>query len=372
MKNIFKKVDDKVLRMICDIGRAADERGVRAFIVGGFVRDFMMKRKSMDLDIVIEGDAISFAQEFSQKKKLRVEVHQRFGTAVIHDWNGLHVDCVSARAEKYIRPGALPSVRRSTIDDDINRRDFTINALAVSISKNDFGRVVDFCNGISDLKKGVIRVFHDQSFIDDPTRILRAVRFEQRFGFQFSTRTRRLLNEAISNQVESTVSAPRYFQEFVRGLMEEHPAKYLRRLRMLTVLDFLKLKKMPNQQKFNDLDSLRKRWRKKFLGKNIDWESLYLGVLFSQIGSKKVLEYVKDYQWSRIQKKKVGNLIEAYEKFKLLKNKGLRCCEVQDFLESQPDEIMFFIRAMTSGKILISYLDHELRMRNSKCVNSKQ
>ncbi len=152
---------------------------------------------------MVEGDALLLAQQVARELKAGLKVHRQFQTAVIDDWKGIHLDFVSARKEQYPYPGALPVVSPSGLDDDLFRRDFTINAMAVSINKTSFGSLIDPYGGLKDLKKGIIRVFHEKSFIDDPTRILRAVRFEQRFCFKFSTKTGQLLRSAIKTGTDA-------------------------------------------------------------------------------------------------------------------------------------------------------------------------
>jgi len=182
---------------------------------------------------VLEADAVDFAQGWAKAKGAVLKTHPRFGTATVYLKNGLYVDFVTARKETYPAPGALPKIKPSTFEDDVVRRDFTINALAVQISGPEYGRMIDRCGGQEDLRNRVIRIFHDESFVDDPTRILRAVRFEKRFGFRLESLTFRLLKEALSEGLDGAVSPPRYFAEFRRFFSEPDPAGCLKRLDQL-------------------------------------------------------------------------------------------------------------------------------------------
>ncbi|MFC2028543.1 CBS domain-containing protein [Chloroflexota bacterium] len=188
------------------IAEKAESIKVPIYVVGGFVRDLLLDRPSMDFDVVVEGDAIQLAKFCSSRFGGRVTVHKRFGTAKwylkesSYGGNGFpeFLDFITARLEFYSHPTALPIVERSSIRFDLHRRDFTINTLAIRLDGKHFGELYDFWGGLNDLKNGVIRVLHSLSFIDDPTRILRAVRFEQRFNFHLDERTMQLMLDARS------------------------------------------------------------------------------------------------------------------------------------------------------------------------------
>lgn len=212
------------------IGRLADEAGLRAHAVGGFVRDMLLGRENLDLDIVIEGDGLAFALSVAERLGKRVKVHRRFGTAVLVWSKTLHVDLTSARTEYYQRPGALPTVERSSLRQDLFRRDFSINAMAASVTPESFGQIADPFGGLHDLERGVIRALHSLSFVEDPTRVLRAARFEQRFGFAIDGPSEALLRQAIDMGMLEEVSGARVREELWDILDEENPAPVLNRL----------------------------------------------------------------------------------------------------------------------------------------------
>jgi tRNA nucleotidyltransferase (CCA-adding enzyme) len=191
-----------LLRLVAD---EAVRRGLSVYIVGGFVRDLLLAHPSLDFDIVVEGDAPALARALAKKHGGKVTAHPKFGTAVwILDrrrWTmdgGLPpaVDLISSRRETYARPAALPDVTPSTIDDDIRRRDFTINTLAVRLDGEHFGELYDLFNGKADIERGLVRALHDASFFDDPTRLFRAVRYEQRYGFEIESQTLKWMDKA--------------------------------------------------------------------------------------------------------------------------------------------------------------------------------
>jgi tRNA nucleotidyltransferase (CCA-adding enzyme) len=187
-----------------------------AWLVGGAVRDLMLGAGSVDLDVAIEGDARDVARALAERLDGKAVEHERFGTATVQAGD-LVVDLASTRSETYAQPGALPDVSSAPLDDDLARRDFTINAMAASLPG---GELRDPHGGRGDLEAGVIRVLHPASFIDDPTRLLRAVRYEARFGFRMDEDTERLARDAIAAGATGTVSGARIRDELLDMLGE--------------------------------------------------------------------------------------------------------------------------------------------------------
>lgn len=218
------------------LGEVAQRRGERAHVVGGFVRDMIIGRENLDVDIVVEGDGVAFAQAVGDDLGLRVTAHRRFGTAVIVFSKEFHVDVASARTEYYVRPGALPTVERSSLRQDLFRRDFTINAMAACIDPACFGAIADPYDGLGDLKAGTVRVLHALSFVDDPTRVLRAARFEARYGFAMDSSTERLAAEAVALGLLDEVSGARLREELYDIIDEPLAAATFERLDSLGVL----------------------------------------------------------------------------------------------------------------------------------------
>jgi tRNA nucleotidyltransferase (CCA-adding enzyme) len=191
------------------------------YLVGGTVRDILLGEPSFDVDIAVEGDAIALARRLAEELGGRVRPHEQFGTAVVLYGEGEHIDVVTARSEVYAAPAALPTVEQGTIRDDLFRRDFTINALAASLKPSDFGRLVDPFGGRDDLHKGTIRVLHERSFTDDPTRIFRAIRYENRYGFRLDETSARLARAAVEGGLVGELSGARLTDELVALLAEE-------------------------------------------------------------------------------------------------------------------------------------------------------
>lgn len=191
-----------------------------AYLVGGYVRDATLGIKPVDIDIVVEGNAIKAACQLNTKIKGKLYTYKEFGTASIIT-DGARIDLASARIEKYPSPAQLPYVYPSTIIEDLNRRDFTINAMAMSISKGNFGEIIDPFNGLADIKSGFIRVLHKNSFIDDPTRIFRALRYKNRFNFKIERKTMVRMKEAIEKKMIHLLSGQRILTELRLIFAEE-------------------------------------------------------------------------------------------------------------------------------------------------------
>ena len=202
----------KLPDLLKEIGVVADKENINAFVVGGFVRDALLGISDKDIDMVVEANAISFAKIMAKKWGVAPVLHEGFKTATIEK-SGYRIDFVTARKERYKKPAALPEITPATMKEDLLRRDFTINAMAVSLNKKDFGRLVDLCGGRKDLKAKKIRILHDKSFIDDPTRIFRAIRFQKRLGFIIEPRTRKLMTDAINAGMIETLKKQRVKKE---------------------------------------------------------------------------------------------------------------------------------------------------------------
>jgi tRNA nucleotidyltransferase (CCA-adding enzyme) len=216
-----------VQRLISAAREVADRLGVPVYLVGGMVRDLLLERANEDVDLVVEGDGIAFAEELAESLDGRHHPHEPFLTAVVTLPDGLRVDVASARTEFYRTPAALPEVATSLIRQDLYRRDFTINSLAIELSGERYGELVDFFGGRMDIQRREIRVLHSLSFIDDPTRALRAVRYARRLGFTIAPDTRNLIATALEEGVFERLSGQRLRRELDVLLAEPHPTSAL-------------------------------------------------------------------------------------------------------------------------------------------------
>jgi tRNA nucleotidyltransferase (CCA-adding enzyme) len=221
------------------LGRFGDELNLPTYIVGGFVRDLLMGNPNLDLDIVVERDGLAFAEYATKKLDATLVKHEKFLTASLFLKDGTRIDVATARTEYYEAPTELPQVEVSTIKKDLYRRDFTINAMAIKLNQKDFGLLLDFFGAKKDLENKIVRCLHTLSFVEDPTRILRAVRFETRFDFRIEERTSQLMLEATRQGYLEKVSGQRLRQEFEKILEE---SKWLAALKRLS--DFEVIKRM--------------------------------------------------------------------------------------------------------------------------------
>ena len=230
-KLMRERFPERIHDLLMEFGRVGDDLGYSVYAVGGFVRDLLMRVENFDVDIVVEGDGIHLAEEFEKNSLCRIRTHKKFGTAIILFPDGLKVDVATARLEVYDFPAALPTVERGSIKMDLYRRDFTINTLAIQLNPKAFGELIDFFGGVKDIKEKVIRVLHNLSFVEDPTRIFRAIRFEQRLGFQIGKHTQNLMKNAVKMGFMDRLSGGRILSELILILEEENPIPALKRMR---------------------------------------------------------------------------------------------------------------------------------------------
>ncbi len=235
-KLMAERLSPDIYAFLRKAGEVAGEMGIQAYGVGGFVRDLLLRRDTFDIDIVVEGDGLAFSERLAASTKGISRKHRKFKTATLTLPGNFQVDIASARLEYYDRPAALPTVTHSSIKLDLFRRDFTINTLAVRLNPEAFGQLLDFFGAQEDLREKRIRVLNNLSFVEDPTRILRAIRFEQRFGFRLGKHTLNLMRHAIQSGFLDLLSGKRLFSEFSLILAEEDPVAMLKRMDELGVL----------------------------------------------------------------------------------------------------------------------------------------
>lgn len=216
----------EVQSLLRTISRVAGEGGYSVYLVGGVVRDLLLGVPNLDLDIVVEGEGIEFARLVAKELKGRVRSHRKFGTAVIILPTGRRIDVATARMEFYEAPAALPTVEVSSIRQDLYRRDFTINAMAIALTGERFGELLDYFGGLRDLERRHVRILHNLSFVEDPTRIFRAVRFEQRYGFQLERQTEMLARRAVEMEIVGKLANARVRDELVDIFSEPYPLPF--------------------------------------------------------------------------------------------------------------------------------------------------
>ncbi len=239
-KLMLKNLSLNTFRFLESLGGVAEKIGYKIFIVGGFVRDLLLGYDNLDIDIVVEGNAIEFTQKLKEYKPIKAEIHNKFLTSkVLFTDENIEIDFATARTEYYEYPGALPSVDQAHLKKDLYRRDFTINALAIALNTDSFGRLIDYFGSRKDIETGNIKILYNTSFIDDPTRILRGIRYEQRYGFSLEERTLEHLKKALEDEYLEKISGGRIRYELNRILEEKNRIQILKRLGELDIMKHL-------------------------------------------------------------------------------------------------------------------------------------
>lgn len=284
MKGYLNKLPKEIRGLIRLAGDIASCNNMPAYLVGGFVRDLILGVENLDLDIAVEGNGISFAEDFAARLQARLIRHRRFGTATIIIKPNLKVDIATARKEFYPQPACLPEVYCGSLKDDLARRDFSINAMAISITGKDLGRLIDKFGGRDDLIHKKIRILHGLSFIDDPTRILRAIRFEKRYDFRIESRTLKYLKEAVRLKILDEVQPQRLRDELILMLKEGRPLKQIRRIQQLVGFGFINPRLSASQKTYKLLGSIENQvswFKREYFGRRqLDtWLIYFMGLI---------------------------------------------------------------------------------------------
>ena len=288
-KNLSAALKSKFPPEIFDLlrlsGEVAEGLGFSAYLVGGSIRDLLRGEANLDLDIVIEGDGIAFARVLGKKLKVKVTSHKRFGTAVVIT-DFLKFDVATARTEYYESPAALPHVEMSSIKKDLYRRDFTINTLAIRLNSDRFGQLLDFFGGQKDIKEKAIRILHNLSFIEDPTRAFRAIRFSERFGFKISKHTINLIKTAVRINLFNKLSGTRMYDELNLLFLETEPVNAIKRLAEFDLLKFIhpKLKMTASLEKtFKAIQETYAWFKLLFVEEELNKSHLFLMALLNEL-----------------------------------------------------------------------------------------
>ncbi len=333
------------------ITRAAESEGCQVYLVGGCIRDMLLGLSlPADLDLAVTPDALSFARRLNEELQGKLQLFEPFGTAAIFLEKGMRLDLVTARSEIYVSPAAPPQVEASSLKNDLFRRDFTINTLACSLNTGSFGKVYDFFGGRKDLQAGVIRVLYHLSFVDDPLRILRAIRFEQRFNFYMADETVDFLKKAVKKRLLKKVSRGRLSMEVRLIFGEPNPPAVLQRLEEFNILTQIFPRIRPNYRTWNRLESAREslRW-----AENREWERTpdpeitYLSAFFFGLPPERVrfLGIRLGYSRHKVQRM-VAAACELPGVIKKLSEEQMSPSRVYQLLEPLPVEALLLLRAL--------------------------
>lgn len=362
-----ERLPAKIVDILKNIGKVADELDCRVYVVGGFVRDLILRYANLDIDIVIEGDGIAFAGTFAKRFGCRIKSHERFGTAVVVFPDGFKIDIATARLEFYERPGALPTVELSSLKLDLYRRDFTINTLAVALNQKNFGELIDFFGAQKDIKDKAIRVLHNLSFVEDPTRVFRAIRFEQRYGFTMAKHTQGIIKNAVKLNLMERISGERLLNEMRALLEEENFLRAIDRIKEFDLIKFIHPDINLNKEEMLLLERARDvlAWYKLlYMEERVEeWLVLFLAVI-DQLKDDDALMMEKRFA---IAGKHRVNILEArgaaIKALNMLQmKKGLKNSEVYKLLKPVPMEDILYIMAKAKSdntkKIISNFITH--------------
>ncbi len=376
MKEYLNRLPQNILRLIEAAQEVAQILNYNAYLVGGFVRDLILGVNNFDLDIVVEDDGIKFAEALAKKLNAKFVSHKRFGTATITVKPHLKIDIVTTRKEFYPEPGSLPLVNKGGLKDDLSRRDFTINTLVISINRENFGQLLDLFAGRSDILRGKVRILHNLSFIDDPTRLLRAVRFEQRYDFKIDPETLKRFKEAVKLKMLFAVSPQRLRDELILMLKEKEPLKALKRLEELAGLGFISpgLKLSGKTEKYLELAHDQVQWFKaKFAShRHLDSWLVYLAGLMGGLDQEQVQAVCDRFVFRKGEEKRILDFFLIRDKLiSKLSRPGLKPSSVFHLLEPLSYEVILLLKAATRDKHASAHIEKFFRAYHGTSITLK-
>ena len=360
-----KNLPRRTVEILHQLGEVGDRLELPVYAVGGFVRDLLLGHQNMDLDVTVDGDGILFAETFAAQHGCRVKSHQKFGTAVIVFRDGFKVDVASTRLEYYVSPGALPTVERSSLKMDLYRRDFTVNTLAVRLNSAAFGHLIDFFGAYRDLQEKVIRVLHNLSFVEDPTRVFRAIRFEQRLGFKISRHTEDLIRNAVKMDFLDKLGGRRLLSELVQILREKEPLKGIWRMASLGLLRFIHAGlelSVPMQETLEEVRYIISWFDLLYLERPYEkWAIYFLGLCETLShdqfwGTCTRLAVSEHYKERLVEMRRQGDQLVAAMEQRLAAQKKLENSEVFFFLRGLSVEVLLYQMAKSRSSEVKRYI----------------
>ena len=360
---IAEFLNKEVIVLLRTIGEVAEENGFTAYSVGGFVRDLLLRIKNLDLDIVVEGDGIRFAKKLAEFFGGTVRTHEKFSTALVIMPDGFNVDVATARLEYYEYPAAMPTVELSSLKLDLYRRDFTINAMAINLNPDKFGTLVDFFNCQTDIKERRIRILHNLSFVEDPTRIFRAIRFEQRMGFTIGKHTEKLLKNAVKMNLFNRFFGNRCFTELKLIFSEENPIPAIRRMAEFDLLKFilpgLKFDKRM-EKNLNEIQRAMAWYKLLYLDEPFQQWLVYLFAILADSTYSELKVFCMKFEFPERHKKELLKEKDATDKIlrELGRNRRLSNSEIYWLLQERSHESLLYLIAMARKKTAKKAVSH--------------
>ena len=352
---MVESLGHEVIILLKTIGEVAQKKGFTAYAVGGFARDLLLHVKNLDIDIVTEGDGIFFAKQLAEKLGGVVRAHEKFRTAKVKLPSGQDIDVATARLEYYEYPAAMPTVELSSIKLDLYRRDFTMNAMAINLNPGHFGTLIDFFNCQNDIKDRQIRILHNLSFVEDPTRIFRAIRFEQRMGFTIGKHTEKLIKNAVSMKLFDRFSGRRFLHELKLLLSEENPLPAISRMHQFGLLSLLHPKTNLDKRLENILEETHHAlawYRLLYLDEPCRKWLVYLLAIMAKVSIKDFMIFCELLEMPDKQKQFLGREKLAVFRVNRFLNREphLRPSEIYRLLKELTHEGLLYLMGITRSK----------------------
>jgi len=370
----------RIVQLLRDLGRVGKELDMPVYVVGGFVRDLLLGFQNDDIDVTIEGDGILFAETFAREFGCRFKDHEKFGTAVIIFPDGFKIDVASTRLEYYSSPGALPTVERSSLKMDLYRRDFTINTLAIQLNSPEFGHLIDYFGGQKDLQERLIRVLHNLSFVEDPTRVFRAIRFEHRLDFHIAKHTENLIKNAVRMDFLHKLGGKRLLTELIHILREKDSLRAVERMNELGLLRFINPELRLDAGTRKVLEEAKKivSWFELlFLEGHCEKWAVYFLALCQSLADEQFwgtcvrLSVTEHYREKLFEMRiKSGEVLEIMQR-RVARRAMLTRSEIYHLLKELPVELLLFMMAKTGSeevKKLISL--YFTQLQNVRCFTN--
>jgi tRNA nucleotidyltransferase (CCA-adding enzyme) len=342
-ERILDRIPKHLLYILKNIEEVSEIRNEKAYLVGGIVRDLILGINNLDIDIVVEGDGPLFAEKLADiSGAMKVVKHDKFKTAVVVLADGVKIDVASSRVEYYEYPTSMPTVDYGSIKQDLYRRDFSINAMALEVDYHNFGKIIDYYNGYRDLKNRKIRILHNLSFIEDPTRIIRAVRFAARYGFELEEETRGFMVEAVNSGFLEKLSWHRVKNEIVHILKEKNVEKALEILFEFKVISSIHRNIKVDEKMKKDLVELKKE-RNFVESRGVEMWILYLLILLKNL-KKDELDFVfKRFSFGESFIKKYDYGVKMRDEVKKLLKESNKASDIYIALSSISKEVIMLM-----------------------------
>ncbi len=346
----------RLLELLKQIGAIADRKKYEAYVVGGFVRDLLLGVENLDIDIVIEGNGLDFANTLAHQLGGALKIHEQFGTAIITLPDAFKIDIATARKEFYEFPAALPKVESSSIKEDLYRRDFTINAMAIKLNAAEFGQLLDYFNGWKDLKQKKVKVLYNLSFIEDPTRIFRAIRFEQRYNFKIDRDTEKFIRNAINSDLFTKLTDERLREEIILIMGEDNPWLATKRLDHFDLLRYIhpqiKLKEK-TEKMFQAMEDNLFLFTLPLVDRPIDKWLVYFLILMDDLSLEETREVISRFKFMKeealIMLKAKSHVPEILEQISNKSN--LAAMVMYEYFISTPVEVLLYQMSKTGSAL---------------------